>query len=65
METQTQLSRHYEFISAENITILFVLSDNFIHAKLQNSKSATLRKACKKSSDETVSIVIFSAKINL
>ena len=26
METQTWLSRHYKFISAENITILSVLS---------------------------------------
>ena len=27
MEPQTWLSRHYKFISAENITILAVLSD--------------------------------------
>ena len=31
METQTWLSRHYKFISAENITILFVSSDDFLH----------------------------------
>ena len=29
METQTWLSRHYKFISAENITILSVSSDDF------------------------------------
>ena len=32
METQTQLSRHYKFVSAENITILFVSSDDYLHA---------------------------------
>ena len=32
METQTWLSRHYKFISAENITILSVSSDDFLHA---------------------------------
>ena len=31
METQTWLSRHYKFISAENITILSVSSDDFLH----------------------------------
>ena len=35
METQTWLSCHYEFISAENITILTVSSDDFLHAKQQ------------------------------
>ena len=34
METQTWLNRHYKFISAENITILSVLSDDFLHAFL-------------------------------
>ena len=29
METQTLLIRHYKFISAENITILSVSSDDF------------------------------------
>ena len=39
METQTWLSRHYKFISAENITILPVSSDEFLHAFLpQNIK---------------------------
>ena len=51
METQTWLSRHYKFILAENITVLSVSSDDL--------------KACKTSSDETESIAIFSAKINL
>ena len=35
METQIQLSRHNEFISAENIiAILFVSSDDSLHAFL-------------------------------
>ena len=35
METQTRLSRHYKFIAAENITILSVSSDNYLHASLE------------------------------
>ena len=35
METQTQLSRLYKFISAENITILSVSSNDYLHAVLQ------------------------------
>ncbi len=35
METQTWLSRYYKFISAENITIFFVSSDDFLHAFLE------------------------------
>ena len=35
METETWLSRHYKFISAENITIHSVSSDNFLHAFLE------------------------------
>ena len=35
METQTWLSRHYKFISAENITILSVSSDDFLLAFLE------------------------------
>ena len=31
METQTWLSHHYNFISAENITLLSVSSDDFLH----------------------------------
>ena len=31
METQTWLIRHYKFISAENITIVFVSSDDFLY----------------------------------
>ena len=38
METQTWLSRHYKFISAENITILPVSSDDFLHAVLAVSE---------------------------
>ena len=34
METQTQLSRHNKFISAENITIPSVPSDDYLHASL-------------------------------
>ena len=51
METQTWLSRHYKFILAENIIILSISSDDFIHAFLEV--------------DKTESIVIFSAEINL
>ena len=35
METQTWLSRHYKFISAENIDIYSVSSDDFLHAFLE------------------------------
>ena len=35
METQTGLSCHYKFISAENIIILSVSSDDFLHAFLE------------------------------
>ena len=35
METETWLSRHYKFISAKNITILSVLSNDFLHAFLE------------------------------
>ena len=40
METQTRLSHHNTFISAENITILSVSSDDYLHASLlpQSSK---------------------------
>ena len=31
MKTQTWLSCHYKFISAEDITILSVSSDDFLH----------------------------------
>ena len=35
MEIQTWLSCHYKFISVENITILSILSDDFLHALLK------------------------------
>ena len=35
MEIQTWLSRHYKFVSAENIIILSVSSDDFLHAFLK------------------------------
>ena len=35
METQTWLIRHYKFILAENITILAISSDDFLHALLE------------------------------
>ena len=40
METQTPISRHDKFISAENITMLSVSSDDCLHASLslQSSK---------------------------
>ena len=36
METQTRLSRHNKFISAENITILSVSSDDNLYASLSS-----------------------------
>ena len=39
METQTRLSRHKKFISAENITILSVSSDDYLHASLLSQSS--------------------------
>ena len=53
METQTWFSCHYTFISSENIILFFVLSDGI--------SSLTY----KKSSDGTVSIIIFSSEINV
>ena len=35
METQTWLSRHYNFILADNVPILSVSSDDFLHAFLE------------------------------
>ena len=34
MDTQTRLSRHNKFILAENITVLSVSSDDYLHAAL-------------------------------
>ena len=34
MATQTRLSRHNKFISEENITILSVSSNDYLHASL-------------------------------
>ena len=48
METQTWLSRHNKFISAENITILSVSSDDFLHAFLEVAEQQTSRKTCKR-----------------
>ena len=42
MKTQTRLSRHNKFISAENITILSVLSDDYLHASLSLQSSERL-----------------------
>ena len=39
METQTLLSRHNKFILAENITILSVSSDDYLHASLLSQSS--------------------------
>ena len=50
METQTRLSRHKEFISAENINILSISSGDYLHASLEVADicySATSREACK------------------
>ena len=35
MESQTWLTHHYKFISPENITIVSVSSDDFLHAFLE------------------------------
>ena len=35
METQTRLSRHNTFISAENISILSVSSDDYLYDSLE------------------------------
>ena len=39
MENQTRLSRHNKFLSTENITILFVSSDDYLHASLSSQSS--------------------------
>ena len=39
METKTRLSRHNKFISAENITILSVSSDDNLHAPLSSQSN--------------------------
>ena len=39
METQSRLSRHNKFISMENITILSVSSDDYLHASLESQSS--------------------------
>ena len=36
METQTRLSHHDKFISAKNITILSISSDDYLHASLSS-----------------------------
>ena len=58
METETWLTIHNKFMSVENITILSVSSDDFLHALLEVAEEQTSIIACKKSSDETESIVI-------
>ena len=35
METQTWLSCHYKFISTENIIIVSISSDDFLHVRLE------------------------------
>ena len=55
METQTRLSRHNKFISAENIVGIFSVSSD-----------DSFTEHVKESSDETENIAtIFSAEINL
>ena len=36
METQTRLSRHNKFVSAENIAILSISSDDYLHVSLRS-----------------------------
>ena len=45
MKTQTLLSRH-KFISAENITILSISSDDYLHASLSLQSSLCRRIVC-------------------
>ena len=61
METQTRLSRHNKFISAENIVGIFsVSSDDSFYMLWDNTEHV------KESSDETENIpTMFSAEINL
>ena len=42
METQTRLSRHNKFISAENITILSVSSDDSFYMLLSRRRVANV-----------------------
>ena len=39
METQTRLSHQNKFISVENITILSVSSDDYLHASLSSQEA--------------------------
>ena len=39
METQTRLSRHNKFIASENIIILSVSSDDYLHSFLSSQSS--------------------------
>ena len=40
METQTWLSCHYKFILAENIIMLSISSDDFLHAFIEVAETA-------------------------
>ena len=44
METQTRLSRHYKFISAENIIILSVSSDDYLLLQNKHVNSHLTRR---------------------
>ena len=48
METQTWLSRHYKFISAENITILSISSDAHAHGEYIHMSTESNKKILKK-----------------
>ena len=43
-ESQTWLIRHYKFILAEDITILSILSDDFLHAFLAVAENDDLTR---------------------
>ena len=45
MATQAQLSPHNKFISAENITIFSVSSDNYLDASLSSQSSKFLNRS--------------------
>ena len=45
METQTWLSCHKRFISADNITILSVSSDDYLHAIIEVAEQQMLNSS--------------------
>ena len=61
MDTQTCLSRHNKFISAENITLFSVSSDDYLHASLESESSkcevtVRIQKIKKKNKIESIKV---------